>query len=428
MENFQTSDPVPASQPSGQYPNKVTGKYKFIIVSLILVVASLSLGYNLGHKGYVFVPKDFQIINQDKLPQTVDYSLLNDAIEVLNKKYIDKSVDQHKILYGAISGAVSSLGDPYTDFFDPKSLNNFQTNLKGSFDGIGASVGKQNDNIVIIAPLADSPAEKAGLKAKDIVSAVNASSTAGWSVDQAVEQIRGPKGTSVTLTIIRGQEKPFDVKIVRQEIKVKSVQWKYQDIKEGDKTKKIAVITISQFGDDTTPLFNQAVNDILKHSVDGIILDLRNNPGGYLQSAVDVASNWISLDTTVVTEAHSDGSSQVYKAEGNNRLTGIKTTILINGGTASAAEILSGALHDYKIANLVGEKSFGKGSVQELVNLKDGSAIKVTVAKWITPGGVNLNHNGLDPDDKITLTEDDVKNGNDPQMDKAVQSVLSTVK
>jgi carboxyl-terminal processing protease len=244
------------------------------------------------------------------------------------------------------------------------------------------------------------------------------------SVDQVVNLIRGPQGTTVDLTIVRGTNtKPFDVKITRQQIVVKSVNWTYKTVPVNGKNETIAVVTISEFGDDTTPLFTQAVNDILTHNVSGIIIDLRNNPGGYLQSAVDVASNWLSLGTTVVTEAHSDGTNIVYKAEGNNRLVGIKTEILINGGTASAAEILSGALHDYKIAQLIGEKSFGKGSVQELFNLKDGSAIKVTIAKWITPNGVNLNHNGLNPDIPVTLTQDDVNAGKDPQMDAAITAV-----
>jgi carboxyl-terminal processing protease len=398
-------------------------KIKAIAGVLILVIASYIFGYNMGHKGFVFVPKQFEVVNQNTLPQTVDYSLLTDAINVLNSKYIDKPVDQQKILYGAISGAIASVGDPYTSFFDPKSLQNFQTSLKGSFDGIGAEVGKQNDNIVIIAPLDSSPAQKAGLKAKDIIAAVDGKSTAGQSVDQVVQLIRGQKGTSVKLTIVRGQEKPFDVTIVRDQIKVKSVNYKYQDVASAGKTKHVAIITISQFGDDTTSLFNQAVNDVLKHSVDGIVVDLRNNPGGYLQSAVDVASAWVAEGKTVVTEAHSDGTSQTYSGEGSNRLAGIKTVVLINGGSASAAEILSGALHDDINIPLVGEKSFGKGSVQELMPLKDGSAIKVTIAKWITPGGKNLNHDGLNPDVPVTLNQAQVDKGQDPQMDKAVEEV-----
>lgn len=387
------------------------------VVVLILLVAAYTFGYNMGHKGYVFQPSSFKVVNQNTLPQTVDYSLLTDAINKLNTYSINKPLDQQKILYGAISGAVASLGDPYTTFFDPKSLNNFQTNLKGSFDGIGAEVGADTKgNVVIIAPLPDSPAAKAGLMPKDIIAAVNATSTSGMSVDQVVNLIRGPKGTQVMLSLIRGtNSKPFEVKITRDQIVVKSVTWKYVN--------NVAVVTVSEFGDDTTALFTQAVNDILTHHVNGVIIDLRNNPGGYLQSAVDVASNWLSLGTTVVTEAHSDGTNNVYKAEGNNRLKGIKTVVLMNGGTASAAEILSGALHDYNVAELVGEKSFGKGSVQELFNLNDGSAIKITIAKWITPKGVNLNHNGLDPDVAATLTQDDVNAGKDPQMDKAMQEV-----
>ena len=430
MDFDQQNTPVetvsPVTMPQNQ-PRRP--KRAFAIIILIVIVISYAVGYQTGHKGYVFVPKEFKIVNQDSLPKNVDYSLLWNAINILNTKYIDKPVDPQKILQGAISGAVAAAGDPYTVYFDPTSLNNFQTGLKGSFDGIGAEVGIDSGNIVVVAPLADSPAQKAGIKAKDIITKVNGQSTAGWSVDQAVTAIRGPKGTSVTVTVVRaGVNKPIDYKIIRDEIQIKSVTWTYKDTTVNGQTKHLAVITIAQFGDDTTGLFSQAVNDVLKHSVDGIILDLRNNPGGYLQSAVDVASNWISLGTTVVTEAHSDGTSQKYTAEGNNRLTGIKTVILMNGGTASAAEILSGALHDYHIAELIGEKSFGKGSVQELVPLDDSTgtqqgAVKVTVAKWITPNGINLNHNGLDPDVPVTITQDQADKGQDPQMDKAVEEV-----
>ena len=418
--------PAAPSQNMAQNQNipKLQGKKGVAIFCLVIVVLAYLAGYQSGHKGYVFSPKDFKVVNQDSLPQTVDYSLLKDAEDIINTKYIDKPVDQQKMLYGAISGAVASLGDPYTVFFPPKNLSDFQTGLKGSFGGIGAEVGSKNGFVVIVAPLDGTPAQKAGLKAKDIITKINATSTENMLVDDAVNLIRGTPGTKVTLTIARpGTDKPFDVTLTRENIVIKSVKWDYKDVTVSGQKRQVAVITISQFGDDTKALFDQAVNDVLKHNVAGIVIDLRNNPGGYLQTAVDVASNWISLGTTVVTEAHSDGTSQVYKAEGNNRLTGIKTEVLINGGSASAAEILSGALHDYKIAELIGEKSFGKGSVQELINLKDGSGIKVTVAKWITPGGVNLNHNGLDPDVKATLTDDDVKNGKDPQMDAALNEI-----
>lgn len=411
------------SSASSSFENQPKPLAKLLAVLLIIVITYL-VGFQNGRKGYIFVPKEFKIVNQSSQPQTVDYQLLWDAINVLNTKYIDKPVDQQKILYGAVQGAISAVGDPYTTFFPPQDLTNFKTSLQGSFEGIGAEVGMQDGLIVIMATLDESPAKKAGLLPKDAILDVDGQSTANWSVDQAVNKIRGPKGTQVTLTLGRqGKDKPFDVKITRETIQIKSVKWQYRDIVANGKTKHIAVITVSEFGDDTKPLFDQAVNDIFKHSIDGIVLDLRNNPGGYLQTAVDVASNWLTAGQTVVTEAHSDGTSQEYKAEGGNRLNVIKTVVLINGGSASAAEILAGALHDYNIGELIGEKSFGKGSVQELVDLKGGSAVKVTVAKWITPGGKNLNHNGLDPDVAVKLTPDDASKDLDPQMDKALLEV-----
>ncbi|MCL5666972.1 MAG: S41 family peptidase [Patescibacteria group bacterium] len=394
------------------------------VIAIFAVAGSYVLGYNTGKKGFIFQPKEFKIINQADAPKTVDYQLLWDAIDTINQKYIDKPVDQQKILYGAVKGAIDAVGDPYTVFFQPSELESFKTDLKGSFDGIGAEVGMSGGNVVVVAPLDDSPAARAGLLAKDAIVQVNGESTAGWSVEQAVNKIRGPKGTEVTLTIYReGKTKPFDVKIVRDEIVVKSVKWEYKNVSVNGQNKKIAVVTLSQFGDDTKSLFSSAVNDILRQNVNGIVLDLRNDPGGYLQTAVDIASNWIPEGQVVVTEDRSEGMPQKYNAEGNNRLNGIKTVVLINGGSASAAEILAGALHDYNIGELVGEKSFGKGSVQELVDLASGAAVKVTVAKWITPDGKNLNKDGLNPDVEVKMTEDDINNNRDPQMDKALQEV-----
>lgn len=399
---------------------------------ILIVIISYYFGYQSGHKGFVFNPKSFQVVNQNEEPATVDYNLLWNAIDVLNSKYIDKPVDQQKILYGAVKGAVDSLGDPYTTFFKPKDLESFQTQLKGSFGGIGAEVGKKDGNIVIIAPLDETPAKRAGLLAGDIIVKVDDQSTEGWAVEQAVEKIRGLKGTKVTLNIYRsgkdpsttlGASNPFDVTITRDTILIKSVKWEFKNVDVKGQTKTVAVIKLSEFGDDTEDLLDQAINEILRKNVSGIVLDLRNDPGGYLQTSVDVASNWVKAGDVVVSEAHSDGTSQKYTASGNPRLAGIKTVVIINSGSASAAEILSGALHDHGLAKLVGEKSFGKGSVQELVELPGGGAVKVTIAKWVTPGGVNLNHDGLKPDIEVKLTEDDIKNGKDPQMEKALEII-----
>jgi carboxyl-terminal processing protease len=244
-------------------------------------------------------------------------------------------------------------------------------------------------------------------------------------VEDAVSKIRGPHGTEVILTIYReGRTATFDVKIKRDKIAIKSVKWEIKDVGEGAGKKKIAVISISRFGDDTSGLFAQAAQEALSKGAKGIILDLRNDPGGYLETAVEVASYWLNKGDLIVTEAHTDKSqSRVYNATGNNRLNGIKTIILINGGSASASEILSGALHDHNMATLLGEKSFGKGSVQQLFDLPGGSAVKVTIAKWITPSGKNLNHDGLNPDIEVKLTEDNIKDGKDPQIQKALEEV-----
>ncbi|MDE2311511.1 MAG: S41 family peptidase [Patescibacteria group bacterium] len=412
-------------QPQKFDRRRLASKYKWQIIVLVVAVACYGFGYRMGRSGYIYLPKEFKVVNQSDQAQTVDYNLLWDAVNTVNQKYIDRPIDQQKVLYGAVKGAVEAIGDPYTTYFTPSDLNNFETSLKGSFDGIGAEVGKKDGNIVIVAPLDGMPAQAAGLKAQDIIAKVNGEAVSDWSVEQAVDKIRGPKGTKVTLTIVRqGKNQPFDVTITRDTIRIKSVKWEVKTVNENGASKKIAIISISQYGDDTDGLFSQAVNEILQQGVQGIIVDERNNPGGYLQSAVDIASSWVNPGDVVVTEAHSDGTSQIYKAEGNNRLADIKTIVLINGGSASAAEIFAGALHDHKKAELVGEKSFGKGSVQELVDLKEGGAVKVTVAKWITPGGINLNHNGLDPDIKAGLTDSDVTAGKDPQMDSAVKELF----
>ncbi|MBL8029981.1 MAG: S41 family peptidase [Candidatus Doudnabacteria bacterium] len=413
MENQNTSASVTSSG---------RGQNKLFVGAVILIVLSYYLGFKQGVKGYVYDPKEFKIVNQSDTPKTVDYGLLWQAIDQVNKKYIEGAIDPQKTLYGAVSGAVGAVGDPYTEFFPPKAKEDFKTALAGSFDGIGAEIGKKDGLITIIAPLEDSPAKKAGILAKDIIVKVNGESTDGWSTEDTVSKIRGPKGTEVTLTIFReGRTQVFDVTIKRDKIEIKSVRWEIKEV--GEQKKKIATITMSRFGDDTGPLFNKAVQEVLSQGAQGIILDLRNNPGGYLQTAVQLASLWVKEGDIVVTEARSQADSVKYTSTGPNKLAGIKTVVLINGGSASASEILSGALKDHNLARLIGEKSFGKGSVQELVDLQGGSAVKVTVAKWITPGGKNLNHDGLVPDIEVKLTEQDIKDGKDPQMEKAVEEI-----
>lgn len=347
-----------------------------------------------------------------------DFNLYWEVWDKLRSDYVDKNkVKDEEMFYGSLRGLAASMDDPYTVFMDPKEAKEFADDLSGTFEGIGAEVGMRKDIITIIAPLAGMPAEKAGVKAGDKIYAIDGVSTLGLSVDEAVKKIRGEKGTEVTLTLIReNEDKPLEIKIVRGLIVVKSVKTELRN--DG-----ILVITVSNFNDDTMGLFNQAVKTALTKNPKGIILDLRNNPGGYLDTAISMASAWVK-EGPVVVEQFGEGKRQEYFAEGNPSLGGFKTVVLINGGSASASEIVAGALRDYKKATIVGEQSFGKGSVQSLRDLSDGSALKITVAKWLTPNGDFINEKGIAPDLEIKLSKEDVDKNKDPQMVKALELIL----
>lgn len=393
-----------------------------ILVAFVVIGGAFRLGYVSGQRGYTYNGQNFTIANKSDSPKEVDYNLLWQAISIVQDKYIDAgNTDPQKILYGAINGAVSAAGDEYTQFFDPETLAQFRTELQGSFSGIGAEVGVRNDSIVIIAPLDDSPAQRAGVLAQDYIIRINGEATDGMTVDEAVGKIRGEEGSTVTLSLFReGRNDAFDITITRQKIEIKSVKLEYKEVN----AQKVALLTISRFGDDTESLLDAAIEDINRNNPSGVIIDVRNNPGGYLDTAVNIASEWLEKGKVVVREAHSEKDVITYNSLGTNRLGKYKTVMLINGGSASASEILAGALKDNGVARLIGEKSFGKGSVQELVPLGADSAVKVTVAKWITPGGKNLNKDGLEPDVKVELTAEDITSDRDPQLDAALQEVL----
>lgn len=351
----------------------------------------------------------------NKLTQDVDFNLFWDVWDQLKDKYVDKdSLNDKTMFYGAVKGLVESVGDPYTVFMEPKIAKEFSDDLAGMFEGIGAEIGKKDNIITIVAPLADMPAEKAGLKAGDKIYAVNGESTAGLEIDEAVNKIRGPKGAEVTLTIFRdGFDKAQDFKIIRQTILVKSVRTKMGD-------DKIFTITITNFNDDTRELFKKAAAEAVEKNPQGIILDLRNNPGGYLETAIDVASEWVD-EGVIVTEQFSLEKRNEYLHRGRARLKDFPTVVLVNQGSASASEIVSGALKDNNKATIVGMKTFGKGSVQTLEDMKDSSSVKITVAKWLTPKGYNINHEGIAPDVEVDLTAEDFNKNIDPQMDKAAE-------
>lgn len=344
----------------------------------------------------------------------LDFDLYWEVWDNLKRNYVDKNkVKDEDLFYGSLKGLAEATNDPYTTFMDPQAAKEFNDDMAGTFEGIGAEVGMRSDIVTVIAPLDGMPAMKAGLRAGDKIYAIDTKSTIGLTVDEAVKKIRGPKGTKVVLTIIRGKDKPKDITITRDIIFVKSVKTEMRP--DG-----IFVIKVSNFNDDTADLFNQAVNTILLKNPKGIILDLRNNPGGYLETAVDMAGEWIEAGPIVAEQLNNNRRNE-YAANGRARLKNFPTIVLVNGGSASASEILAGALRDYKKATLVGELTFGKGSVQAISDLSDGSALKVTVAKWLTPAGDFINEKGIAPNIEVKMTSEDLEKNLDPQFNKALE-------
>lgn len=352
-------------------------------------------------------------------PEGINFSLFWDAYNKLKASFVDpEKIDDQKIIYGAIQGMTESLGDPYTSFFDPNEAQKFEDDLQGSFGGIGIEIGIKDNFIVVVAPLKDTPGEKAGIKSGDVISQIDGKSTAGMSTDDAVDLIRGKEGTDVTLTVYReewGNTK--DITITRGTIVIPAMDWK---IINND----VAYIQLYQFGGSLSTDFGTAVNKIRQSGARKIILDLRNNPGGYLDTAQDIAGYFIQPGQVVAIEDYGDERGQdTYKTQGTYGLSDYPMVVLINGGSASASEILAGALRDNKGVQLIGEKSFGKGSVQEVIELDDGSFLKVTIAKWLTPKGVSISEVGLEPDIKVEFTEQDAKDDKDPQLQKALEIV-----
>jgi carboxyl-terminal processing protease len=423
------------SQAEGDLSNKHHFVRQAILVILVLVLMIISFAAGMYITGKsktlatlasnenVYLGKVTGKYSQDtggRLSQDVDFNLYWEVWDALESKYVDKDkINEKQMFYGSLEGLASSLGDPYTVFFDPKDSQTFNNDLSGTFEGIGAEVGMRNNAITIIAPLAGMPAEKAGLKAGDTIVAINGSSTINMTIDQAVDNIRGPKGTKVVLTIFRqGFKETKDISITRDVIYVKSVTTELRP-------DKILVITISNFNEDTTDLFKAAVQTALKDDPKGLIVDLRDNPGGFLDSAVSLASEWVPSGELIVSEKSTDPTeNNKYTSSGVQDLQKFPTVVLVDGGSASASEILAGALKDHGLAKIVGQKTYGKGSVQSLQTLSDGSMLKITVAKWYTPNGYSINEQGITPDIIATTTEAAINAGQDPQLDKAVSILL----
>ncbi|MBI3984557.1 MAG: S41 family peptidase [Candidatus Levybacteria bacterium] len=364
--------------------------------------------------------------------------------EKLMVSYYDKSkLDQQKMLNGAISGMVSSIGDPFTLYLPPIQNNDFKEGLAGQFSGIGAELGTKDQDIIVISPLDGSPAEKAGIKAGDTIVSVDGQSTSGWNISQAVEKIRGPKGTQVALGIVRKDAtKKIDLKITRDIINVKSVAMEVRTANCNDKECKITpkaetckgqgctsfvYIRLSQFGDNTNQEWLGLVGSISSKvkndkNIKGIVFDLRNNPGGYLTDAAFIASEFLDKGKAVVSQDNGITDRSTMYATREGLFTKDKIIVLINKGSASASEIVAGALRDNKRATLVGETSFGKGTIQTAEDLGDGAGLHVTIAKWLTPLGTWVNGKGLTPDVEVQLDAKDPSR--DTQLEKGIQELL----
>ena len=353
-------------------------------------------------------------------PGNTDFSLFWDAWKVIQEKYADRaSLNKKEMVYGAIEGMVKSLKDPYTVFMKPEQSKQFQDDVSGSFSGIGAEIGIRRDTLTVISPLEDSPAQRAGLRAGDKILKINDTVTADLTVNEAVSIIRGPKGTNVKLTISRATEDAIkEITITRDDIKIPTIKW---ELKNG----KIAYIQLFNFGEIAPSEFRSKIMEILRSPADRIILDLRNNPGGFLEVAQDLTGWFVDVGSVVAIEDFGNGvEPREYRSSGNSVLKSMPLVVLINEGSASASEIMAGALRDLRGVKLIGVKSYGKGSVQELTNLREGTSLKVTIAKWLTPSKKSIMNEGLEPDIKVEITKEDIDNMRDPQLEKAIAEIL----
>lgn len=382
------------------------------------------MGFNQGRKqSDTIVIEGVSDLNQNG-SETASFGTFWEVWKIIDERLFagSKGVGDQEKIYGAARGLVRSLGDPYSDFFSPEENKQFQEDVQGNFSGIGAEIGIRKDQLQIIAPLKDSPAEKAGLRPGDKIFFINSSSTEGITTDEAVRQIRGKEGTDVVLTILReGADKTEDIKVRRAPISVPTLGLKMLD-------NGIAHISLYHFNANATELFGKTVAEAIGNGMNGMVLDLRNNPGGYLDVAVDLAGWFVPRGEVVVKERTREAPDINLKSTGNASLKNLPLVVLINRGSASASEILAGSLRDNNSTPLIGEQSYGKGTVQEIFTLKGNSSVKLTVANWVLPNGLVLEGAGLAPDIEVLNTEEDIAADKDVQLEKALEVLRSKIK
>ena len=419
-------------KPKSHFVKRFLTGYSLVVI-LILVFA---LGFTIGRLPFgakIDSPASGQVLNTEEIPeylsQDVDFEEFWQVWQYVKENYVNADIGDTKLFYGALAGLVASLDDPYSVFLNPEISDEFEQELSGSFEGIGAEIGIKEERLTIIAPLPGTPADQAGLRAGDKILAIDGLDTRGIALDYAVSIIRGKRGTTVVLTILsNGNTEPQEVTIVRDTIEIDSVRFLRKDAlgkDEGEegfslKDGNIAYIELLYFNENTLADWNKNIQAVLALNPQGIILDLRNNPGGFLTTAIEIAGEWVNGKTVVLEQLRS-GVKIAHQANRQARFVDIPTVVLVNKGSASGAEIVAGALQDYGVATLVGETTFGKGSVQDLKKFKDGSSVKLTIAEWLTPNERNINEEGIKPDIEVEMTREDYEADLDPQLDKALE-------
>ena len=407
----------------------------FVVVSLVsmafVAYGSYSMGFSLGFDEGLKRTRNIVIENianmeapEDSEAEGVDFSIFWEAWDMLQAKHPDiGKMDELDLIYGAIKGITDAIGDPNTVFFTPEDSQKFNDDINGNFSGIGAELGVRDGQLLIISPLKDSPAEKAGLKAEDKILAIDGESSAGISAEEAAKKIRGEAGTTVVLKIGReGIPDGLDIPIVRDNIQIPTI-----DTDMIGKDKNILHIQIYNFSSNLSSLFRKVVLRSKLDKPEAIVLDLRNNPGGFLDKAVDLAGWFLERGQVVVIERFASGNEQVFETEGSGALKDLPIVVLVNGGSASASEIIAGALRVSRGVQLVGENTFGKGTVQQLEDLSDDSSLKITVASWLLPDGTLIEGNGLIPNYVVEITDEDSLLGKDPQLDKAIELIEAQI-
>ncbi len=394
---------------------------RFNIIPILLIILAFVLGWQIGHRDFKAQwtnnKFDLQVDNRQPPSQVnLDFSLFWDVWSLLSKEYVDKkAIDAQKMYYGAIQGMVAALGDPYTVFLPPAAQKSTKEELGGEFEGVGMQLGFNKDKrLVVIAPLQGTPADKAGIKPGDYIVKIDDKDAGGLSLPEAVNIIRGTKGTKVKIQIYReGDKEPKDLELTRDVIVVKSVELSKKTTPTG---KTIAYIKLSRFGEKTFEEWDKAVSDALAMAPQGVIVDVRNNPGGFMEGAVYIGSEFISSGNIVLQE-NSSGDRQGFPVKRPGKLLNLPLVVLINKGSASASEIVSGAIQDNNRGKLVGDQSFGKGTIQNTQDLPGGTGIHITIAKWLTPNGRWIHTTGLTPDVKVEYGDDETK---DLQLDAAL--------